>query len=465
MAHPITPRLRAQIHRLGNTAAQPELGVEAVLPKATVEKVLKEEGGSWKAILYTPWVTFWAFFWQRLSADRSCRSALKRLAAWMALRGRQLDDQDTGPYCKARARLPESALHRLMCQLGAQTHQGAAAAWLWCRRRVKLVDGSTAIMADTLANQKAYPQLTSQKPGLGFPIARYVVLFCLATGSALEAAIGKYQGKQTGENSLFRSLWDELEPGDVVLGDRYFGSYFDMVMLKQRGVDSVFRLHQRRKCDFRQGRRLGQEDQIVTLDRPARPDWMDPATYAQVAETMEVRILRIRVEQRGFRTRVLEVITTLLDADIYSKKDIAVLYRKRWHVELDLRSLKVVLGMDMLATKTPEMVRKEIWMTLLVYNVLRALMAQAAWAHQREPRRLSFKGALQTVQEFGPGLRDAVASGRRWLWRILLSSIADDEVGDRPDRVEPRARKRRPKPYPLLTKPRRQAQAALRKAG
>jgi hypothetical protein len=235
--------------------------------------------------------------------------------------------------------------------------------------------------------------------------------------------------------------------------------------LKQRGVDSVFRLHQRRKCDFRQGRRLGQEDQIVTLDRPARPDWMDPATYAQVAETMEVRILRIRVEQRGFRTRVLEVITTLLDADIYSKKDIAVLYRKRWHVELDLRSLKVVLGMDMLATKTPEMVRKEIWMTLLVYNVLRALMAQAAWAHQREPRRLSFKGALQTVQEFGPGLRDAVASGRWWLWRILLSSIADDEVGDRPDRVEPRARKRRPKPYPLLTKPRRQAQAALRKAG
>jgi Transposase DDE domain len=466
MAHPTTPRLRAQIHRLGNPAApKPELGVEEILPKATVERVLKEEGGWWKAIRYTPWVTFWVFFWQRLSADRSCRAALKRLSAWMALRGQQLDDADTSPYCKARARLPESALHQLMRQLGAQTHQGAAAAWLWCSRRVKMVDGSTAIMADTPANQKAYPQLSSQKPGLGFPIARFVVLFCLATGSVLEAALGQYQGKQTGENALFRGLWDELEPGDVVLGDRYFGSYFDIALLKQRGVDSLFRLHQRRKCDFRRGRRLGREDQIVNWDRPARPAWMDEATYDRVDETMEVRIVRIRVEQRGFRTQVLEVVTTLLDAEIYRKKDIAILYRKRWHVELDLRSIKIVLGMDLLLSKTPEMVRKEIWMTLLGYNVIRALMVKAALAHQREPRRLSFKGALQTVQEFGPALRDASSPGRPWLWRGLLSSIAADEEGYRPDRVEPRARKRRPKQYALLTVPRRQAKAALLKAG
>jgi hypothetical protein len=466
MAHPITPRLRAQIHRLGNPAApQPELGVEAVLPKATVEQVLKEEGGWWKAVLYTPWVSFWAFFWQRLSADRCCRAALKRLAAWMALRGRKLNDQDTGPYCKARARLPESALHRLMRQLGAQTHQGGAAAWLWCRRRVKMIDGSTAIMADTPANQQAYPQPSSQKPGLGFPIARLVVIFCLATGSVLEAAIGRCQGKQTGENALFRSLWGELEAGDVVLGDRCFGSYFDIIMLKRRGVDSVFRLHQRRRCDFSQGRRLGKEDQIVSWGRPARPDWMGEATYERIDETIEVRIIRIHVEQRGFRTQVLDVVTTLLNAEIYTKKDIAMLYRKRWHAELDLRSIKIVLGMDMLLSKTPEMVRKEIWMTLLGYNVVRALMVQAALAHQQEPRRLSFKGALQTVQEFGPGLREASSPGRPWLWGILLSSIAADEVGNRPDRVEPRARKRRPKQYDLLTRPRNQAKAALLKAG
>jgi hypothetical protein len=278
-AHPTTPRLRAPIHRLGNPKApQPDLGLEAVLPKATVERVLTEEGGHWKAILYTPWVTFWTSFWQRLSADRSCRSALKRRAAWMAGPGRELDDEDTSPYCKARARLPESARPRLMRQLGAQAHRGAAAAWLWCGLRVKMVDGRTAIRADTLANQEAYPQLSSQEPGLGFPIARFVVIFCLATGSVLEAAIGQYQGEQTGENALVRRLWDALEPGDVVLGDRYFGSYFDIVMLKRRGVDSIFRLHPRRKCAFRRGRRLGREDQIVRWDRPARPEWMDQAT-------------------------------------------------------------------------------------------------------------------------------------------------------------------------------------------
>jgi putative transposase len=467
MAHPTTPRFRAQIHRLGQpAAAPPDLGVEEVLPKATVERVLKEEGGWWKAILYTPWVTFWAFFWQRLSADRSCRAALKRLSAWMATRGQKLDDADTSPYCKARVRLPESALKRLVRWLGIQVHQQASEDWLWCGRRVKLVDGSTTIMADTLANQKAYPQLSSQTPGLGFPIARFVVIFCLATGSVLEAAIGKYQGKQTGETALFRSLWDELEPGDVVLGDRCYGSYFDIAMLKgQRSVESVFRLHQRRPCDFRRGRRLGKEDQIMSWDRPARPDWMDEVTYEQIPETMAVRVLRIRVAQRGFRTRVLEVVTTLLDAEIYTKKDIALLYRKRWHVELDLRSLKVVLGMDMLSSKTPEMVRKEIWMTLLAYNVVRALMVKASLAHQGDPRRLSFKGALQTVQEFGPALRGASAEERPWLWRVVWSSIADDEEGYRPDRVEPRARKRRPKQYPLLTVPRRQAKTALLRAG
>jgi hypothetical protein len=169
------------------------LGLEAVLPEATIKQVLREEGGFWKSIVYTPWVTFWAFFWQMLSPDRSCRSALKRLSAWMGLRGQKLDDEDTSPYCKARARLPESALKRLMRLVGLKSHQQAPEEWRWCSRRVKVIDGSTAIMADTLANQKAYPQIPSQKPGLGFPILRFVVVFCLATGSALEMAMGKYQ--------------------------------------------------------------------------------------------------------------------------------------------------------------------------------------------------------------------------------------------------------------------------------
>ena len=284
MAQCATPRLRCQFHRLQTQPpAQPGLGLEAVLPAATIAQVLRDEGGIWRSIVYTPWLTFWAFFWQVLSPDRSCRSALKRLAAWMGLRGQELDDDDTGPYCKARARLPESALGRLMRLVGWDAHRQAPEEWLWCGRRVKVADGSTAIMADTPANQRAYPQLASQQPGLGFPILRFVAIFCLATGSALELAMGKYQGKQTGENALFRSLWDDaFEPDDVALGDRYYCSYFDIAMLKRRGVDSVFRLHQRRPCDFRRGRRLGKEDQVVEWLRPKRPDWMSEEIYHSI---------------------------------------------------------------------------------------------------------------------------------------------------------------------------------------
>jgi len=466
MAHSITPRLRFQIHRLRQQPPpQPQLGLDGILPEATVRQVLQEEGATWKQILYTPWLTFWAFFWQTLSPDHSCRAAVKRIVAWMARRGQTIDTDETSPYCKARARLPEAALHRLMRWLGRKTHQEATAQWRWCGRRVKVVDGSTVSMPDTPANQRVYPQPGSQKPGVGFPIARIVVVFCLATGVVLEVALGKCQGKRTGENTLFRRLWDELEPEDIVLGDRYYCSYFDVAMLKQRGVDSIFRLHQRRPCDFRRGRRLGQEDQIVTWMRPARPEWMDEATYAQIPETMAVRQVRIHVGTPGFRTRVIVIATTLLDPEEYTKADLGTVFRQRWHAELDLRSIKVVLGMDQLRCKTPEMVRKEIGMTLLGYNVIRALMAEAAQVHGRAPRRLSFKGALQSVVEFAPGLREGSPQERRWLRTILLKSIAGDEVGDRPDRVEPRARKRRPKPYPLMTKPRKQAKAALLKAG
>ena len=466
MSHSTTARLRFQIHRLTTQPApQPALGLDAILPQATVTQILTDEGATWKEVLYTPWVTFWTFFWQMLSPDRSCRAALKRLAAWMSSRGQKLNDEDTSPYCKARARLPESALRRLTRLLGSQAHHQAPQPWRWCGRAVKVVDGSTVLMPDTQANQKAYPQSPSQKPGLGFPIARIVVLFCLATGVVLELALGQYRGKQTGENALFRSLHEQLEPEDVVLGDRYYGSYFDIALLKQRGVDSVFRLHQRRPCDFRRGRRLGKEDQIVTWLRPPRPDWMEEATYEQIPEAMEIRQVRIHVHQVGFRTRVLDLATTLLDHEIYTKSDLSALFRQRWHAELDLRSIKIVLGMDLLRCKTPEMVRKEIWMTLLGYNVIRTVMAQASQEHRCDPRHLSFKGALQTVQEFGPALRAGSVLHRRWLWSIVLSSVAGDAVGYRPNRVEPRARKRRPKPYPLLTKPRRQAKAALLKTG
>ena len=301
-------------------AAQPDLGLEAVLPEATVRRSSREEGGIWKIDRLHPLADLLGL----LLAGAQPRSLLPRASSgwppgWDSA-VEELDDEDTGPYCKARARLPESAPFRLMRLLGCEPHRRPPEEWLWCGRRVKVVDGSTAIMADTAANQRAYPQLASQKPGLGFPIVRFVVVFCLATGSALEVAMGKYQGKQTGENALFRSLWDDaFDAGDVVLGDRYYCSYFDIAMLKRRGVDSVFRLHQRRPCDFRRGRRLGKEDQVVKWLRPERPDWMGEEIYDSIPETMEMRLVRIHVGKPGFRTRVLDLATTLLDADMYTK--------------------------------------------------------------------------------------------------------------------------------------------------
>jgi Transposase DDE domain len=466
MAQSTAPKLRGQIFRLRPRAtAQPELGLDPILPEATVRQVLKEQGASWKQIVYTPWLTFWAFFWQVLNPDHSCRAAVKRIAAWLGRRGQPIDDEDTGPYCKARDRLPESVPFCLMRGLGRKLHDEAPKEWLWCGHRVKVVDGTTVSMPDTADNQREYPQAPSQRPGVGFPIARLVVVFCLATGAVLEAAIGKYQGKQTGENALFRRLWEGgLSAGDVTLGDRYYGSYLDIALLKRRGVDSVYRLHQLRVADFRRGRRLGKEDHIETWVRPARPAWMDEATYATVPEALSVRVVRVRVAIRGFRTRVLEVVTTLLDAEVYTKTYLADLYRRRWEAELHLRSIKVVLELDVLRCKTPEMVRKELWMGLLGYNVIRAAMAKAAKAHGRLPHGVSFKGAWQTVLAFAEALCEGTPAQQRWLWGIVLRSIARDEVGHRPNRVEPRALKRRPKSYPLLMVPRDEAKDALLKA-
>ena len=326
MAHSTTARLRHQIFRL-NQPEQPDLdfGLGEILPPEDLALILTEEGATWKTIIYTPWLTTWAFLWQMLSPDRSCRAAVKRIAAWLSSQGKKLANDKDDPYIKARQRLPETVPLRLMKHIGRRCHERAEAAWRWCDRTVKSVDGSMVSMSDTSANQAEYPQSRSQAPGLGFPLARLVVVFCLATGVVLESAIGPARGKKTGENTLFRSLWDSLDPGDVVLADRCYCSYFDIAMLKRRGIDVVFRLHQQRRCDFRCGRRLGREDQIVSWTRPKRPAWMDEATYEQIPETLEVRQLRVRVETRGFRTRVVDVVTTLLDAEIYTKAQNCIL--------------------------------------------------------------------------------------------------------------------------------------------
>jgi len=341
-------------------------------------------------------------------------------------------------------------------------HAQAEAAWLWQGRKVKVADGTTVSMPDTRANQKAYPQPDAQKPGLGFPVARAVVVFCLATGAALAAALGRCRGKRTGEPALLRGLADAFAPGDVVLADRGFGGFFDLAGWRSRGADAVVRLHQARRADFRAGRRLGRKDHVVTWARPDRPEWVDGPTYAALAGGLEVREVEVRVGPAGFRTRRLVVATTLLDAAAYPAGAIAALYRARWHAELDLRSLKVTLGVDVLRCQSPEMVGKEFWAHLLAYNLIRAVMARAAQELACPPRGLSFAGALQAVRAFAERLLEAGAARAQELHEWLLVVVGCHLVGDRPDRVEPRARKRRPKHGALLTKPRGQARAELR---
>src|SRR5262245_3070248 len=459
-----TPRrCRRQIEALRAQFAQADgLPFADVLPAERVERALREEGARWRHKVYSPVVTLWAFLTQVAGPDGSCRAAVARALAWLVSQGRPPARPTTGPYCKARARLPESLPRRLAREVGRDLHSRAEAGWLWQGGRVKVADGTTASMPDTAANQEAYPQPDAQPPGLGFPIARAVVVFGLATGAALDAALGGYRGKRTGEAALLRQLAEAFEPGDVVLGDRSFGSFYEPALWRARGVDAVVRLHPARRTDFRTGRLRGPGDHVVAWDRPDRPEWLDDATDAALPRTLAVREVAVRVAQPGFRTRRLVVVTTLLDADAYPAAALAALYRARWHAELDLRSLKSTLGLDVLRCQSPDLVRKEFWMHLLAYNLIRAVMARAAQDLGCPPRELSFAGAWQAVRAFGERLLEADAARSEELHAWLLLVVGCHQVGDRPDRVEPRARKRRPKHGAYLTTPREQARAKLR---
>jgi len=424
--------------------------------------ILEEFGSAssaWQGWVYTPAITVWVFLSQCLSPDHSCRDAVTRLSAWLVSQGRRRCSPRTGSYCTARDQLPEEVCRRLVCRTGKELEREAPQKWLWKQRRVRVVDGSTITMPDTKANQSVYPQSKSQRPGCGFPIARIVVVFSLSVGTVLDAAIGKYKGKQTGENSLFRTLHHVLADGDVVLADRFFSGWFDLALMLARGVDVVVRKHQLRETDFRKGMRLGHADQLVCWTKPQRPKWMSHQTYAKLPPFLILREMRVRVTQRGFRTKSLMIVTTLLSPTGYTAEELADLYRRRWDAELNLRSLKSVLQMDHLRCKTPHRVRNEFWMHLLGYNLIRRTMALAAEHSELQPWQISFKGALQTVEHHLPLI--AGSASLTAACAALLDNIAAHVVGNRPDRFEPRVKKRRPKEYDLMNKPRAQYKKEL----
>lgn len=405
--------------------------------------------------LLPPTETLAMFMAQTLNADRSCQNAINEFSARRIAGGLQACSSSTAAYCRARKRLPQSMVSSLVRFTGQTMTSSVAPEWTWKGRPIRLVDGTTVSMADTSENQSAFPQPTSQKPGLGFPISRLLGLFCLSTGAVLDAATCAYHGKGNDEQTLLRSLLDRLETGSVLVGDAFFATYFLLAELQRRGVDGVFEQHgaRRRSTDFRRGRRLGQRDHLIELEKPkVRPSWMTETQFSQAPDRLMAREVQV-----GGKT----LVTTLLCAKQTPKSELKKLYRQRWHVELDFRHLKTTMGMEMLSSKSPAMVIKEIWVHLLAYNLIRRMMQQAAGMGGVLPRQLSFKHAMQLCMACRHYLSHLEAGATHDLLRL----IAKRRVGQRPGRIEPRAIKRRPKSFPLLTKHRHLARKELRLHG
>lgn len=362
-------------------------------------------------------------------------------------------------YCRACAKLPGSVLKRLALQTGRNLEEQITDDWLWHGRRVTLVDGTTLTMPDTVDNQKAYPQPSSQKPGCGFPMIRMVVLMSLATAALLDMTLAPYAGKETGETALLRRLLEDLKPGDILLADRYYCNYWLVAMARARGVDVVFRMHQLRDFDFRRGQHLGPDDHIVTWSRPKRPDWMDKATYATMPLSLTVREVRGNIAAPSCRTDELVIATTLTDAECYAKDELLDLYHERWHVEPDIHAIKQSLAIEHLRCKTPFMIEKELWAHFLGYNLTRKAACQAAALQEVSPREVSFTATQQTINAARSQLTAASPAERVRQGLLLLNEVGKECVGDRPDRWEPRLVKKRAKPYKHLREPRAQMHA------
>jgi len=401
--------------------------------------------------LYPPTVTLSMFMRQVLEADGSCQKAVNGWAAQRAADGLRPCSVRTGGYCRARQRLPREMVSALTRQTGRLLSQKALAPWHWRGRAVKLVDGTGLSMPDTPENQAMYPQPSTQAPGVGFPLARLVVVICLATGAALDAAIGPHSGKGSGELALVRGLLEGFRPGDVMLADALYCNYFLIASLMAAGVDVLFEQHGARTTDFRRGQSLGTRDHIVRWPKPARPQWMTPEQYACAPDELTLREVKVAHQV---------LVTTLLDHRRVSRDDLSRLYARRWNVELDLRNLKTTTGMDVLSCQTPQMNEKQLWVHLLAYNVIRLLMAQAASNAGLDPRGLSFKHTVQLWAEWVSRGLSATKDCQR-----LFTLIAQCRVGHRPGRIEPRMRKRRPKPYPWLKVPRPKARRQVERHG
>lgn len=433
-----------------------------------ISSLLKELQINYRDRVVSPWVTLWTFVTQVLSPDRSCQNAVNRWIAWLCSQKKKMCSSATGAYCKARLRLPDGLLQRLVRQLGLRLENQIRQEhpqWLWREKPVKLVDGTTVTLADTPANQCEYPQPKNRrkKGALGFPLLRILAISSLSSGAILDAKMGSYAGKGSGESSLFIRLWRESQAiarGDVLLMDRAFSSYLILGYCFNQGVDFVTRmLGAMRSENLETVKRLGRGDRIVRWRRPKPGNTSSDYEFLlQLPDSLLLREIVYYVQIPGFRTKAVTLLSSFVDRTLYQKEELAELYRMRWHCELDLRSIKSVMQMDQLTSRTPEMARKEAWAHLLGYNLVRTTMAQAAVTGKCRPRELSFKGALQTINAFRPVL-SACTTRSQWAcqYRNLLAIISKQTLLKRPNRLEPRAIRKRSQPYGYIIYSRAQA--------
>ncbi len=433
----------------------------SVLTEANILDVLHEHSIKYRDRVFNPVTTIWGFLSQVLSDDHSCRDAVARVIAHQAASGAKVCSPNTASYCNARSRLRTDVLRTLTMRTAHELQAGTQQEWKWNERNVFIADGSHVSMPDTPQNQAKYPQPPTQQPGLGFPLARLTVLLSLATGACHDLAMAPYAGKGTGEKTLLRQMYDSLKPGDVLLANALFDDYFIACELRQRGIELVARAHyQRVETQTVQSRPDGD---VIVWQRPNKPHGMKGEQYRTYPKTLLMRQVSVDARDKGNRVEQFKVITTILDAAIDGGQ-IGKLYERRWDGEVNIRSIKSAMKMDVLRCKTPEMVRKEIWTHLLAYNLLRTVIAVAAAENGIEPRQLSFKGVKQVVTAFAPKLEAARPKDRAALIDAMLTAVAYYRVGNRPGRWEPRAWKRRPKDGKRLMQPRAIAKRAQNRA-
>ena len=402
--------------------------------------------------IFTPSKTLSMFIKQALNSDRSCSRAVNDFIVDNVDSLPKNIGRSTESFCRSRQKLPLDLITELV-RLTGKLVKDKINNQHKIEGNIYLIDGTTFTLPDTIKNQEKYPQQSTQKEGLGFPICRALGVHCLESGAVINAKIAPYKGKGADEHSMLRAILNTFEKGDLVIGDALYSSYWLLAYLQQNGINGVFQKNGGRaqKTDFRVGIKLAKNDHVVTYSRPQRPSWKSIEQYELAPKTIEIRELKVKHKI---------IVTTLLQEKTYSKNDISDLYKSRWNIEVDFRDLKTTLGMSELSCKSPEMCEKEIWIYFLANNLIRILMAQTAKIFSLKIRSVSFKNTLQIWNTVSSKFKDTVSAVKRFFFLI-----AGHQVGKRPGRVEPRARKRRASAFSLLMMPRHLAKARILKNG